>query len=296
MLRWRLLLGTLLIAILLASGWLEVHSTTAGVWLLPVAVLAVVLGTQETVQLARRHGLSPSLTAAYLGNLCILLGNWLPVWLPPGQGSPTLLALAALGWPLLALVVAGMLAFVLEMARYREPGRALGNLAATLFVLVYVGVLLGFAVQLRIQWGIEALASLLVVVKMGDIGAYTVGRLIGRHKMSPRISPGKTLEGAAGALAFAALGAWGVCALLGGPASASAASWKVAAGWIAFGVTIALVGLLGDLAESMLKRSAGVKDSSTWLPGFGGALDLLDSILFAAPVAWLFWFAGIVGG
>ena len=246
------------------------------------------------------------MVATYLGNLCILLVNWVPAW-QKGQipGSPPA-AMSACGWTLLVFLAATLLLVVAEMVRYEKPGGAAGGLAAGVFTLVYVGLLLSFAIQLRMQWGVGALLSLLLVVKMSDIGAYTVGRLIGRHKMSPHISPGKTLEGAAGALVFGVAAAWAAFAwimpALGGSPGRFALGQTPGPnrpgciwGWLVFGVAVAIAGMLGDLAESLLKRSAGVKDSSTWLPGFGGALDLLDSVLMAAPVAWIFWYAGWVG-
>jgi phosphatidate cytidylyltransferase len=133
--------------------------------------------------------------------------------------------------------------------------------------------------------GLIALVALLLVVKMGDSGAYTVGRLIGRHKMSPVVSPGKTIEGAIGAFAFACLASWFAFTYL--PLWMGAARPHRVWGWIVFGVAVGGAGLLGDLAESLMKRDVGAKDSSAWMPGFGGVLDLLDSILFAAPVAYL---------
>jgi phosphatidate cytidylyltransferase len=139
---------------------------------------------------------------------------------------------------------------------------------------------------------------LIIVVKMGDTGAYTVGRLVGRHKLCARLSPGKTIEGAAGAVVFAVLGSWLTFAWLvpwisaTGVAQGADTGW----GWLPFGLLVGTAGGLGDLAESLLKRDAGRKDSSTWMPGFGGVLDLLDSILLAAPVAYVCWASGLVGG
>ncbi|HEY2826642.1 MAG TPA: phosphatidate cytidylyltransferase, partial [Pirellulales bacterium] len=138
------------------------------------------------------------------------------------------------------------------------------------------------------------LLSLIVVVKMGDPGAITVGSLFGRHKMAPKLSPGKTWEGAGGAMLFAVGGSWVVFHLLrprliSGEIPAPAL-WQ----WICYGLLVGVAGMLGDLAESLLKRDAGQKNSSAWMPGLGGVLDVLDSILFAAPVAYLCWAAGLV--
>jgi phosphatidate cytidylyltransferase len=143
------------------------------------------------------------------------------------------------------------------------------------------------------DWGLVALVSLIAVVKAGDIGAYTVGRLIGRHKMTPLLSPGKTWEGAAGAVIFAALAAWLLLLLWASQKPSGAVSTNPLP-WLGYGLLVGMVGLLGDLAESLLKRDLGRKDSSSWMPGFGGVLDLLDSILFAAPTAYLLWVAGLV--
>ena len=148
----------------------------------------------------------------------------------------------------------------------------MANLAAGIFALVYVGLMLWFAVQLRIVWGVGALAAWVIVVKMGDTGAYTVGRLIGRHKMAPLISPGKTIEGRdrrPGLRLPRLLGGVPVDCSLAFTIRRHVAPWW---GWLAFGLLVGGAGMMGDLAESLLKRDVGVKDSSTWMPGFGGVL------------------------
>ncbi|MBN1908811.1 MAG: phosphatidate cytidylyltransferase [Pirellulales bacterium] len=208
-------------------------------------------------------------------------------------------------WALLALTAAVLLALFSRMVRYRQPDGALRDLAGTVLALVYVGLMMSFLVRLRLGWGIGALASLVIVVKLGDTGAYTVGRLIGRHKLAPTLSPGKTIEGALGGFAFSAVGAWATFTWLvpwlakGGPAADTVETTASAGvpvwGWLAFGLVVSLAGLLGDLAESLIKREAGQKDSSHWLPGFGGVLDILDSLLLASPVAYVFWATGLVG-
>ena len=108
--------------------------------------------------------------------------------------------------------------FIAEMCRYRKPSGDVANIAAGIFALLYVGIMLRFAVAAAVwSGGIGALASWIIVVKMGDTGAYAVGRLIGRHKMAPLISPGKTIEGAVGALVFSCLGSWLDVSLAGSP-------------------------------------------------------------------------------
>jgi phosphatidate cytidylyltransferase len=171
-------------------------------------------------------------------------------------------------------------------------------LGASAVALVYIGILLSFAVKLRFvgpagSWGMAALVSLIVVVKLSDIGAYTVGRLIGRHKLTPRLSPGKTIEGAFGGLAFAALGSWLALVILWPRLSRESTPDVAAWQWLGYAVTVTLAGTLGDLAESLMKRDMGRKDSSNWMPGFGGVLDLLDSVLVAAPVAYIWWRYGL---
>jgi phosphatidate cytidylyltransferase len=164
-----------------------------------------------------------------------------------------------------------------------------------LFAVVYVGLLLDFVVLLRLAYGVAALASLVIVVKMADTGAYAVGRLLGRHKMAPVLSPGKTWEGAVGALLLASAASWATFAWLVPAAAPDDLAPGMPGGWLVFGLLIGVMGMLGDLAESLLKRDAGLKDSSRWMPGFGGVLDLLDSILLAAPAAYACWALGVVG-
>jgi phosphatidate cytidylyltransferase len=307
MLRWRLLLGTVLVAALVGLCALDHRAASHGLWLAPALVLFGVLGTREILDLEVAAGLRPAGWAVYLGNLLVLASPWAPLvarwwvgtapggWPPgelPAQGFPD-------SWLAVSLASAMILAFVGEMVRYEKPGGATANLAASVLAVVYVGVLLACVVHLRLQWGVAALGSLLVVVKMGDTGAYVVGRWIGRHKLAPRLSPGKTVEGALGALAFALASSWATFQWLVplvppdgvGAASGDPPWW----GWIVFGVGVGGLGMLGDLAESLLKRDGAQKDSSRWLPGFGGVLDVLDSVLLGAPAAYGCWYLGLVG-
>ncbi|MBQ1278549.1 MAG: phosphatidate cytidylyltransferase [Thermoguttaceae bacterium] len=189
---------------------------------------------------------------------------------------------------LLAIAAGVLIAFVGEMLRFKLPGGHLINLSGAVFAIVYVGLLGSFLVMMRIAYGVTALASMIVVAKLCDVGAYTVGRLIGRHKMAPSLSPGKTIEGAVGGIAFAILGAWLSVAVLF-PLATGEPSQTTWVGVVVYGLAVGLAGMLGDLAESLIKRDVMRKDSGTNVPGFGGFLDVYDSLLLAAPVAFGLW-------
>lgn len=285
MLVWRLVLGTVLIAAVAALCWLDARAALPGTWLFPLALVITLLASGELLRICRVRGVLPAAWAVYLGNLAIVSANWLRPAATRGvfDGPAIALGLAAIG------------VFVAEMRRYRAPGQSLERLAGGMLALIYVGWLMSFLIQHRFvasgQLGLPALAALIIVVKMCDTGAYTVGRLIGRHKMTPTLSPGKTFEGLAGGLAFACVGAWFAFEQLL-PRLTPERKAPAAYGWIAYGLVVGLAGVAGDLAESLLKRDAGVKDSSAWMPGFGGVLDIVDSLLIAAPLSYLFWACG----
>jgi phosphatidate cytidylyltransferase len=162
------------------------------------------------------------------------------------------------------------------------------DLGGGALIQVYVTFMAGFYLVLTGSPGGEwwTLASIVVVV-VTDIGAYATGLRFGRHKLAPNISPGKTWEGFAGSILFAVLaGILFATLMLHEP-------WWVG---VAMGVLLALVGTAGDLTESLIKRDLGVKDISTWLPGHGGFLDRLDSILPSAAVAYaIFLIVGAAG-
>jgi phosphatidate cytidylyltransferase len=156
----------------------------------------------------------------------------------------------------------------------------LANCGANYFSILYLGLLSSFCVAIRIEFGLWPLLMFVFVVKSADIGAYTIGTLFGKHKFSPKISPSKTWEGMAGAVAMAMIVAVGF-----------AASCDIIIWWLAiiFGFCFAFIGQIGDLVESMIKRDAEQKDSANNVPGFGGILDIIDSVLVAAPFAYLFF-------
>lgn len=286
MLVWRILLGTVFIGGLAALCWADYHAREPGFWLLPLALALALLISNELLTMMSAAGLKPAVWPVYMGNLAMVAANW-------SERAGVLSSnQSGLDRPATAFVIALLVVFAVEMVRYREPGESTIRLATAVLAISYTGWLLTFLVQLRLLGGnlagMAALLTLVIVVKMCDTGAYTVGRLIGRHKMTPRLSGGKTWEGLLGGLAFACLGSW--CAfywLL--PALADSVPAPVHYAWWVYGLVVGLTGVVGDLAESLLKRDLKCKDSSTWMPGFGGVLDVLDSLLFSAPVAYLLW-------
>jgi phosphatidate cytidylyltransferase len=307
LLRWRLILGTLFIAALVMLCWLDYSVGRPGAFLLPLALMLSWLCVVELLEMFEKRGRLPLPWAMFAGVLgCVFLAGVPVVW-PEATGS-----IGRLGWLAIGLGFGLIVSMIGEFQRYDGRWHSTINLGLLSFAVLYLGGMMGFIVQLRMlggqpwgtdgRWGMLALISLIAVVKMSDIGQYTVGRLIGRHKLAPEISPGKTWEGAAGGILFAIVAAWivfGWAARGVAPTSdygdrfLDSAQRPIAA--TAFAVAVAIAGIVGDLSESVLKRDAGVKDSSTWLPGFGGVLDLLDSLLGAAPVAYLFWALRVVG-
>ena len=199
----------------------------------------------------------------------------------------------------------------------REPlSNALPDAAVSYMMLPYVGLTLGLLPILRSgRNGALFLLYLMLLVWCGDIAAYYVGRAFGRHKLAPRISPGKTWEGTVASVAAAIAVGVVLFHYINPIASALRGAHMVAAISYAYPHTIAnvapifrpapvwLVALfaagvniaaqLGDLVESALKRGAGLKDSGTLLPGHGGVLDRIDALLFALPVGFIFYVAGL---
>ena len=192
-------------------------------------------------------------------------------------------------------LAATVLVALLGAAIWRRgvDGRPLASVAVTVFAALYTGGTLAFAYGLRYHrftiaaepaTGTALLFFPIVLTWASDIGAYFVGRAVGRRKLIPAVSPGKTVEGALGGVAVTVIVAWAYVELVLRPVAGLTLR---PAGLVLFGLAISVAAQLGDLAESLLKREAGVKDSSHLIPGHGGVLDRLDSLFFVLPVAYL---------
>jgi len=268
----------------------------------PILVLALVtalvalLAVQELLKLAEAYGIRPFRWPTYIFVGLFFLFMALN---PPNKPLlDTAIFVNTMGF------AAAISAFVFLIIGMRRADLSSSFPAAMLsvFAFAYIALPLAFLVQIREQWsGAFMLLYLLFVVWAGDIAAFFVGRSLGRHLMSPRISPKKTWEGALASL-IASVGVGMLLYTYALPISSALLSIQLMErrdGYFALqspplrttlllsaGINVAAQ--LGDLVESLIKRGAGVKDSGTLLPGHGGMLDRIDALLFAAPVLWYY--------
>jgi len=194
-------------------------------------------------------------------------------------------------WELLFIVIGFSTVLLMQFAR-KENQNAIIGIATTMFGIFYVSWLFSFLIKIRFLLpgiaGIKLLAFILLVTKSGDIGALLIGSWLGRHPLFPRISPNKSVEGGVGSIVFSISAALICRSFL--PAANHFALWQIASMGAFFGA----IGQLGDLSESLIKRDCQVKDSGKLLPGLGGVLDIIDSILFSAPAFYLYMSAFLV--
>jgi len=282
----RIILGAVMIAVLLGVLALDWYLEDARVIRigrtggetvvlrgLPVAVVLLLLSAQAVLEMARFCAVSGVLILARSAVIGAAGLGTLPLWWQFVGGDPSgagvILLLAAFVW----------LIFIEQMI-FRRTADAVRTIACTMLTVLYLG--LGGAMILQIRMfepdGLMKLVLFLAAVKCTDIGAYFTGSAIGRHKLIPWLSPGKSWEGLAGGLAAAA----GVSVFVVLGAGIDLAVWQAAV----FGVVIGLFGQFGDLCESLFKRAVKLKDSATVVPEFGGILDIVDSPLLAAPAAY----------
>jgi phosphatidate cytidylyltransferase len=261
-------------------------------------------------------GIPVAVAAGYLGDLALAAllallagtGAWELFRLARANGTP---ALESIGIPLAALMPLGVhavrlgwldaplaaggavfIALTGVVLWSRSPSeRPLGSIAVTVFGVLYAGATLAYGYALRHhRFVVEPAAGAVLLffpialTWVSDTGAYFAGRAFGKRKLMPTVSPGKTVAGAVGAVVVSMAGAWAYNDFVLRPvAQLALAPWTA----LVFGAVISATGQVGDLVESLFKREAGVKDSSTILSAHGGVLDRLDSLYFAIPVAYL---------
>jgi phosphatidate cytidylyltransferase len=277
MLAARLWMGAVLIALVVGVLLIDQHLAPWFPFLLALIAGLSFVSTLELLGLLPAD-VRPAGWMCFVGIAAVILANWLPHLIAVPRP-----------WPLLVAAFAGfvVLAFVVEMATFQEPGHCVTRMALAVWLFAYLGLLPSFLAQQRwlgptLAHSTAALMLTIFVPKCCDIGAYCTGRLIGKHKMTPVLSPKKTWEGAAGGLTFAVLAA--VLLDRFGPAPVLRENVAIE---VAFGLSVGIAGMLGDLAESLVKRDGLKKDASQAVPGYGGVLDVVDAIVFAAPVSFV---------
>lgn len=296
MLRWRLLSAAVIVSVLLGIVGLDYQQVglgRPGVWLAPLLLIITGMAAWEVLGLLHAGGYQPRKIATTIATVAVAASFCGPIIFPAWT--------AGKGWselPFAAVTIAILAALAWELPRFRGDGKSLVQSAWAIYTILYIGLLIGFLTPLRLfhsnSWGMLALVSTLTITKFADTGAFVVGKTLGRTKLTPLLSPGKTVEGAIGGIATACLVAWLLQRfllpwLIVEPPESQAIAWCV------YGALLAFAGMLGDLAESLLKREMHQKDSSRWLPGLGGVMDIVDALLFAAPVSWLCWSLGLIG-
>jgi len=266
----------------------------------PLAALLAVtaaLAAWEFFRIARATGLTP------LADTGIVIAGLIPLAVHAhflGLYDPN--ARHGLGVVSLFVLVSVALLGAAIWARGVQ-GKPLSAVSTTLFGIVYTGATLSYGYAIRqheyafapsewklFGWQIPS-GGLLLLLPMfttwaSDIGAYAFGRTFGKHKLIPAVSPGKTVEGAIGGVLASMLVAWAYTNFVLAPSTHLGFTWRPV-GVLFFGALISVAAQIGDLAESLLKREAGVKDSSTLLPGHGGILDRFDSLLFVLPISYI---------
>ncbi|MGE3465403.1 MAG: phosphatidate cytidylyltransferase [Pyrinomonadaceae bacterium] len=271
----RILTALIALPIIIASIILPLWFPAA-VWLfVAIAAFALAAGLFEFYSLTKKLELKADAGIAYLGAAALFTGF---VFDAPAKAPDLMMAT-------IALFLIGVL--ISQAFRFRKDlSRMLTGVSVTVLGVLYVVFLGGFLVAMRVGFenrpnlSSHLLAYFFLVIFASDIGAYFAGRALGKHKLAPTISPGKTVEGLIG----------GILAAAGGAALATF--------WffpdlpyefsIPLAIVLAIVGVLGDLCESAIKRGAGAKDAASILPGHGGFLDRLDSLLFGAPILYYF--------
>ncbi len=304
-LRNRLIFGVTIAGLMIGG---LVHDLTRGSHLAVIGagVLALIAAAVEYIRLARAHAVHAQLAPLVVVGIALVLephyldflaphptGSAIPPDHLPHTGISATTSVTTPLLPFIPLILGlGLLWTVLaQMFRHAIEG-FFANVGATLLGMLYLGVSLNLLQHLALiegpgnpGRGTQLLLVFLGTAKLGDVAAYFGGRALGRHKMSPRISPGKTWEGFAfsfvGAVGGAYVFSWLAGIICGQPPFD--AWWKP----LVWGLVLGPLGVAGDLAESAMKRDAAVKDSGAAVPGFGGVLDILDAIILAAPVAFL---------
>ena len=277
----RLITTVILWTVILAALFSESRLVSNGVFVLIMIFLATA-GLAEFYGLAEKRNLVCFKWCGLAGGVLLMVGTFLHLTGHLGiYNSPARANDFETGFIILFVLGLCVRQFV-----SRSNTAGILAISTTLFGLMYVPWLLNFIQKINFFPGVDGkfyVLYFIIVTKFSDTGAYAVGSLIGRHKMIPRISPGKTWEGLGGAIFFSTAASLVFAHFLG---DKMAGMNRLHA--VVIGMLLGSTAVIGDLIESLFKREAGVKDSGGLFPGIGGILDLLDSLLFNAPIMYLY--------
>lgn len=240
-------------------------------WLCGLMITAfIILGLNEFFDMLRKKGIVPY---KFFG---LVLGAIIPL-------SIVFRFELTKNWEFFCIVLALLFLIIMQFRRHKNSG-VITDISTTIFGIVYVSWFLSFLIKIRyMPEGLGLLLAVLIITKLGDIGAYLVGVRFGRTPLMRHISPNKSLEGSVGGLLFSILGAFICRQFLG------LDYWHLAL----LGFALGVLGQMGDLSESLMKRDCQTKDSGFILPGMGGVLDFIDSMLFTAPVFYFYISIGL---
>lgn len=292
MLGWRLVMSAILVPVIIALFWLDHRLGTNAYILLGFCLFIAVRNSYELTDLLKVRSIRPSFYATATLSSLVVLAAWCHVFVASDSDDRTASISHSLGWIGAAFTLSFLALLTFEATRFREPGRSMESLGGNLLTIFYAGGLTAVTAQMRwfpdSEAGYFAIASMIICVKSGDTFAYTFGRLWGKRKLAPILSPGKTRMGLMGAVFGSMLGGWLWLTFAGSLFSESITTGSL---WntLTYSAAMGGIGLIGDLCESLIKRDVQKKDSAILMPGFGGLLDLLDSPLFAGPFALAWW-------
>jgi len=274
---------------LLGLAFIMVAVYLPSVWIWPILLVVATLAQLEFYAMVNMSGIPAFRILGVACGVALISVTFYGITIPGAVENLYF-------WEQFVLLCSLIAVFIRQFPQKNNP-RPLETIACTVFGVCYVPFLLNFFTRLMFEWdcgaaeehlgptGRTLLLYAVVVVKMTDVGALFIGRAIGRHKLFPRLSPGKTWEGLVGGLIITTITS--LCFWYFGGGTLGRIPFTVTDA-VLLAILLGLSGVIGDLFESLLKRAAGLKDSSHVVPGIGGILDVLDSLLFGAPVLYLY--------
>lgn len=295
MLSRRLFSAAIIVSIMIFLTWFDFYLGKSDVLSRPGLVLAIlcmlvsIIASGELASMWRSETVKLRAVVACTSAFAMTTLASVPLFFDFPMDCP----IGVFGWAVIGVTCAIGIVFAFEMWTSELDRDSVTRVAFYVLGLGYLLILFGFLAPHRLLeqknlLGIFTIVSLITTVKLSDAFAYFVGKAFGTKKLAPKLSPGKTIQGGLGAVLGGVLGAMLMVYVIapyffqfdpGRP------FWWV----VAYGVALTVAGMFGDLAESFIKRTAECKDSSSWFPGLGGVLDVIDSLIAAAPVSFLMW-------